>query len=121
MINPSTDARYLTADGCTALAQEMEKLARSAQLLANRHAGWARALRTRAERLEKADMLELEAKAERDWADRAAMPQYMESDCMTFDRGIEDLVSFLLSQPSLATRSVRGVRIVARARKGEGR
>lgn len=90
MFNPQLDPRYMTADGCIELAREMERLARSAQLLADRHKGWAKALRARGNRLDKADTLELEARAERMQAD-AANPQYRE-DAFDFPAIIESMM-----------------------------
>lgn len=72
MKQPDIDPRYLTADGCRDMAREMDEQARSARLLMQRHEGWARALRSRAEKIDQAETLELEARAARMKADAVA-------------------------------------------------
>jgi hypothetical protein len=65
MKQPDIDPRYTTADGCRQLAREMDAQAKSARLLMRRDEGWAKALRSRADRIEEAETLELEAQAKR--------------------------------------------------------
>lgn len=72
MKQPDIDPRYTSAEGCRELAREMDAQARSAKLLMLRHEGWARALRSRAENIDKAETLELEAKVKRALADQVA-------------------------------------------------
>lgn len=77
---PPLDKRYLTAEGCRELACEMDRQARSARLLMQRHEGWARALRSRADKIDEAELHELEAKAARMKADEVANPPQKELD-----------------------------------------
>jgi hypothetical protein len=58
----------------------MDEQARSARLLMQRHEGWARALRTRADKIDEAELHELEAKAARKKADDLANPQQKDAD-----------------------------------------
>lgn len=84
MKQPDADPRYSTPEGCRELAAEMELQRRSAFLLVKRHAAWVKALQARADKLDEAITLELEAKAARMYADRTAHEPY-KSEGKIFD------------------------------------